>query len=93
MSAKYIPIMEVVGEFLSQYDRSVGDMDKAWILAFRGLESMHFNILAEPKTVRLPKEANNTVLFPADYTSWVKIGILNDNGEVVTLRVNKSLSC
>lgn len=92
MSAKYIPIMEVVAEFLLQYDKSDGDKDKAYIAAFRGLESMHFNIAAEPKTVRLPVLPNKTVMFPADYVSWVKIGILNTNGEVLTLRINNSLT-
>lgn len=92
MSAKYIPMSEVVAEFLDQYDKSQADEDKAWIIGMRGLESISFNIAAEPKTVRIPKLGNNTVLFPADYVSWVKIGILNSNGEVLTLRVNNSLT-
>jgi hypothetical protein len=92
MSAKYIPLQECVAEFLYQYDKSTGDMDKAWVFAYRGLESMHFNIASEPKTIRIPVLANKTVMFPNDYVSWVKIGLLNEQGEVVTLRVNNSLS-
>jgi len=61
-------------------------------MAYRGLELMHYNISAEPKTVRLPVEANQTVIFPPDYVAWVKIGILNNNGEVSTLKVNNSLT-
>lgn len=92
MSGKFIPILEVVSEFLDQYDKSVGDADKAYIMAFRGLENMHFNISAEPKTVRLPKLANNTVMFPSDYVQWSKVGLLNTAGELITLRINKSLT-
>lgn len=92
MSAKYIPLLEVVGDFLYQYNLTDGDTDKAWVIAMRGYESMFYNIAAEPKTVRLPVLGNKTVMFPADYVSWVKIGLLNENGEVITLRVNNSLS-
>lgn len=92
MSAKYEPIQAVVSFFLDQYDKSQGDADKAYIIAFRGLSSMHYNISAEPKTVRLPVLANQTVPFPADYTTWIKIGILNNNGEVSTLKINNALT-
>lgn len=92
MAAKYIPIRECVAMALDQYGKSSGDMDKAWVFAFRGLSLLHYNISAEPKTVRLPVEASKVVYFPADYVSWVKIGILNNNGEVSTLKVNTALT-
>lgn len=92
MSAKYIPIKECVAMFCDQYDRSMGDFDKFWVLAFRGLEDMHFNIAAEPKTVRLPKNGNQTVTLPADYVSWVKLGLIDQHGQVNTLKINNSLT-
>lgn len=92
MSAKYIPLKEVMAEFLDQYDKSMGDADKVWILLFRGLESMHFNISAEPKTVRLPKNGNQTVTLPADYVSWVKIGVMDNLGQLSTLGINNALT-
>jgi hypothetical protein len=92
MSAKFIPILEPVGMFLDQYDKSEGDEDKALVMAYRGMEDMEYNIAAEPKTVRLPVEGPKVVTFPADYVSWVKIGLLNNNGELVTIRINNSLT-
>jgi hypothetical protein len=92
MSAKYVPIKECVAFFLDQYNKSDGDRDKAWLMAFRGLSLLHYNISAEPKTLRLPVEPSKVVYFPADYVSWVKIGILNNNGEVSTLKVNNALT-
>lgn len=92
MSAKYESIQAVVSYFLDQYDKSIGDQDKAYLMAYRGLSNMHYNTIAEPKTVRLPVNANQTVYLPADYTAWVKIGILNNNGEVSVLRVNNALT-
>ena len=90
--AQYESLKTICSYFLDQHDKSIGDMDKCWILAFRGLSLLHYNISAEPKTVRLTVDANQTVRIPPDYTSWIKIGILNTNGEVVTLRVNKALT-
>lgn len=90
MSAKYISIKEVVAQACDEYNAD--DFDKAWGFAFRGLESMHFNIAAEPKTVRLPINGNKTVTIPADYVSWVKIGLIDNLGQVSTLRINNSLT-
>lgn len=92
MSAKYEPIKATVSFFMDQYIKSDGDQDLYYLLAYRGLENMHYNISAEPKTVRLPVSANQTVDFPADYVDWVKIGILNNNGEISTLKINNALT-
>lgn len=92
MSAKYESIKRVVALFLDQYNKSDGDQDQAYLLAWRGLEKLHYNISAEPKTLRLPVNSNKTVYFPADYIRWVKIGIMNQNGEINTLRVNRALT-
>jgi len=92
MSARYIPLREVIAEFLDQYNKSDGDRDKAWIMAYRGLETMHYNISAEPKTIRIPKNGNDTVTLPPDYVAWVKIGIMDNLGQVSTLRINNALS-
>jgi len=83
---------EIVAMALDQYEKSMGDYDKCWIIAFRGLENAHYNITAEPKTVRLLVEGNNTVKLPPDYTNWVKIGVMNNLGELSTLRVNNALT-
>lgn len=92
MSARYEPLKTVTSYFSDQYDKSSGDEDRYWIMAFRGLSMLHYNIKAEPKTVRLPVNGNLTVDFPPDYVSWVKVGILNQNGEINTLLVNRALT-
>jgi hypothetical protein len=90
--AKYTSLKTVVAYFVDETGKSMGDFDKYWILAFRGLLKIGFNISFEPKTVRLPIEANQTAILPADYISWTKIGVLNSNYEVSTLKVNNSLT-
>ena len=49
-------------------------------------------MLEFPKTIRIPLDANDTVALPDDYVQWVKISLLNMNGEVSTLRINNALT-
>lgn len=89
---KYVPLKTVVSYFMDQYEKSEGDQDKYWILGLRGLVELHLDISGEPKTVRLPLNGNFTVNFPSDCITWTKIGILNEAGEVSTLKINSGLT-
>lgn len=89
---KEVSLKQVVAYTLDENVNSVAEFDRYWVLAFRALVYMHFEILAEPVTKRLPVNANKTVYFPPDYLSWTKIGIMNEKGEVCTLKVNDALS-
>lgn len=89
---KYVPLKMVVALFSDQYDKSEGDQDRFWLLGLRALIQLNFDISAEPKTVRLPVNPNQTVNFPIDCLSWTKIGLLNSAGEMSTLKINNGLS-
>jgi len=89
---KYVPLKTIVSYALDETKQSIGSFDEYWVLAFRGLVDMLFDVTAEPITVRLPLLRNKTVPFPSDYLSWTKIGILNENGEVSTLKINDALT-
>lgn len=88
----YVPLKTIVSYFLDQHDKSMGDFDKAWVIAFRALVALGFSISFEPITVRLPVAANKTVKFPDDCISCTKVGILNNAGEISTLRINNALT-
>lgn len=89
---KYVPLKTVVSYCIDEEEQSLGSFDRYWVFAFRGLVDLLFDVTAEPITVRLPVLGNKTVPFPADYISWNKIGILNNNGEVSTLKINNALT-
>lgn len=89
---KYVPLKTIVSYTLDELNESIGSFDRFWVLSFRALVDLFIDILAEAITVRLPLLPNKTVQFPADYISWVKIGILNENGEVSTLKINNALT-
>lgn len=89
---QYVPLKTIVSYALDEENQSIGTFDQYWVLAFRGLVDLMFDVTAEPITVRLPVLGNKTVPFPNDYITWTKIGILNNNGEVSTLAINNALT-
>ena len=82
----------VVAYTLDANGKSEKDFDKAWIIGFRALYDLNYDISAQPKSVRLPVNGNKTVTLPSDYMGWSKIGILNSRGEVCSIKVNNALS-
>lgn len=90
--SQYVPLKKIVSMFLDENDKSMGDFDKAWIIAFRAYADLGFDIAFEPETFRLPVNGNMTVTLPSGYIKWTKIGIINASGEVSVLKVNTSLT-
>lgn len=89
---KYVPLKTVVAYFLDEFDKSDGDRDKCWILAFRGMVDIGLDISFEPKTIRIPLNGNQTATLPSDYIGWTKIGILDNHQQVSTLKINNALT-
>lgn len=90
--ASYTPLRTIVGYTLDELDKSVADEDRIWLLALRCTTSLTFDVMGQTITVRLPLLPNKTVLFPPDLLSWSKIGLLDDNGQINTLKINNSLT-
>lgn len=89
---KYVQLKTIVSYCLDECNKSEGDFDSFWILGFRALVDMLFDITAEPLTIRILLNGNQTANLPPDYISWVKIGIMDDNGRLNTLKINNALS-
>lgn len=88
----YTPLRTIVAYALDELDKSVGDEDKLWLLALRALTKLNFDISGQTQTVRLPVEANKTVAWPPGMTSWSKVGLLDDKGQINTLKINNALT-
>jgi len=87
-----VPLKQLVSMALDEEKQSEGDFDRAWIFAFRCLVDLTFDISAQPQTFRIPVNGNKTANFPPGCISWTKIGILDDHGQVSTLRINNALT-
>lgn len=92
MTAKYEKLMTVISYFMDQHNHSIGDMDRFWIMGFRGLREIYRTVSAEPKTLRLTVNGNGTVTLPDDYIKWSKIGALNGDNTISTFAVNNNMT-
>jgi hypothetical protein len=88
----YTPIKTMAAYFLDEVDKSSADIDKIWLLMLRGLVKLRYAFAAEPETIRVPVPANKIVSFPNGLLKWSKIGLLNESGEVSTLKINTGLT-
>lgn len=86
-------LSKIVNEFLSSSDRSNHDFVRLYNIARRGVEN-EFNLDTTGgfKTVLLDVNPNKTVEIPEWACGWSKIGIVNQNGEFVTLKANDNLT-
>lgn len=87
-----VPLKQLVSMALDEEKQSEGEFDRAWIFAFRCLIDLMFDVSAQPETFRIPVNGNKTANFPPGCISWTKIGILDDHGQVSTLRINNGLT-
>lgn len=88
----WVSLRSIVAYYLDEVDKSSGDQDRCWLLGLRGYLTCIQDFSGEPVTVRLPVLPNKTVPFPEDCLSWSKIGLLNSNNEITTLRINPGLT-
>ncbi len=91
-TARYVPLETVVKHYMSEANLTGAHYMRLYHLGHRGLIDIGIDITQEVKTEKLPVEANKTVVLPEDYIQWVKVGVLNEQGEVATLRRNDNLT-
>lgn len=88
----YTSLKTTVSYCLDANGKSEGDQDQAWLIGLRGLTDLNFEFSASPMTVRIPINSNKTASFPPGCLSWTKVGLLNEKGETVTLKINNGLT-
>lgn len=91
-TARYIPIEQVVQQYINEAHLTDAAFERLWHIAVRGLEEMSYSFAAEPITRKLSVLPNKTVELPGDYVDWCKLGVVNEDGEVASLRVNSNMS-
>lgn len=90
---QYVKLLDVVASFLDEnVKQGLYDRDRIWVIALRGLTKINRQFAGQPKTLRIPKNLNNTVTLPSDYDSWCKIGLVDTHGEISTLKINTALT-
>lgn len=88
-----IKLKEVIGQFLNSSDQSSHQFLRLWNMAVWGLKTeFNLDITGTIQTLVLDVNPNKTVNLPCNYIQYLKIGVLNHRGEVVTFKRNDQLS-
>lgn len=90
--SSYTSLKTIVSYALDEEVKSIADFDRCWLIGLRGLVKITLSVSGRPETVRLPVLGNKTVPFPVGLLSWSKIGIMDDEGQINTLKVNDALT-
>lgn len=89
---QWISLDEPITSYMDEAELSNHKYFKLWHIAFRALTELGLDAFYLVKSVKLPVNANLTVTLPADYLSYSKVGVLNQQGEVITMGVNNKLT-
>lgn len=89
---QWISIDEVINAYIDRAELSNHKYFKLWHIAFEGMTDMGLDSFYVVKSVKLPVNANLTVTLPADYLNYSKIGVLNQQGEIIPMGVNNKLT-
>lgn len=89
---QWIPLDDAVNAYLDESEQSNHKYFKIWQLAYRWLHEVGLDAFFLVRSVELTVEANLTVKLPADYLNYSKVGVLNEQGKVVTMGVNNNLT-
>ena len=96
MSRNYIPLTQVVNDFIVTLDTDdyVSNAPDNTIRSFalRGIREMGFDMLKVVRSLKMPVSSNNTIELPDDYVDWSKVGVVGTDGLVYVLGENKNLN-
>jgi len=88
----WITIDECINSYLNESEQSNHKYAKLWHLAFDGMNQMGLDAFYTVKSVKILTNANLTVTLPPDCLKISKVGVFNQQGQVIPLSVNNNLS-
>ena len=91
-TAQWVGLSEIIYQYIDQAKLTNAEYRRLWTIGVRGVEEMGLDVSSTPKTVKLMVKANKTVDLPSDYIGVSKVGVLNADGEVATLRRSPSMT-
>ena len=87
----YIPLDDIVSAYMNRANLPDAHRGRLWTIGFEGVEEMNLDVFNSIQTRKLNVNPNMTVNLPQG-CKWTKIGNLNSNGEVATLKQNNNLT-
>ena len=87
-----IGLKQIIAELIDSKDSGSHEFRRLYNIGVRGLREFNTDVVGTFATKLLDVNANKTVTLPEDYISYSKVGVINEKGEIVTLRLNQQLS-
>lgn len=89
---QWVTLEECILDYMNEAELSQHKYFKLWHIAYRAMTELGIDAFYLVKSVKLPVNANLTVPLPADYLQYSKVGVLNQQGEIITMGVNNKLT-
>jgi hypothetical protein len=90
--AKYLKLKDIIYSYMDEAIQNTSVFRRLWTLAIRGLQDLSMDVFPNIKTCKVCIDGNMTAQLPEDYINWSKVGVLNMQGEVATLKLNNNLT-
>lgn len=89
---QWISIDECINSYMLRAELSNHKYFKLWHLAFEAMTEMGLDAFYHVKSIKIPVQANLTAPLPADYLQYSKVGVLNQQGEIIPMGINNKLT-
>ena len=90
--AAFITLDSCITDYLDEAELSIHKYSKCFSAAFRAMDDLGIDFFYQIRTVVLPVNANRTVNTPSNCLKVVKVGAINQAGEVMALNINYNLT-
>lgn len=96
MARNLVTVSEVVSDFImslegDDFAKNISDT-LVHNYALRGIREMGFDMLQRVRSIKLTKNANDTVDLPDDFVSLSKVGVVGSDGLIQVLTVNPNIN-
>jgi hypothetical protein len=89
---QWITLDSPINDYIIESEQSIHKYYKLFNLAFRCMEDLGLDFFYQIKSIKLDILPNKTILLPADYLNYTKMGILDGNGGLIPLTWNDKLT-
>jgi hypothetical protein len=89
---QWVSLDDAITSYLDESEQSNSKYFKLWNLAFRAMTELGLDFFYSVKSVKLPVNPNLTVTLPEDYLNYTKVGVLDNQGQIIPLDVNNNLT-
>lgn len=89
---QWIPLDECISAYMDEAEIDNKKYFKLWHLAFRAMTELGLDAFYNVLSVKIPVNANLTANLPANYLQYSKVGVLNEQGEIIPMGVNNKLT-